>query len=41
MRRRLLGGGVILLMLFNAPLAGQEPNWILKSPANSMARSLQ
>jgi Kelch motif len=30
-----LGGCVVLLTLCSAPMAAQEPNWVLKSPANS------
>jgi hypothetical protein len=38
MRRWLLvGGGAVFLTLFGASLAAQEPNWVLKSPANAPA----
>ena len=33
--RRWLGGCVVLLTLCGTPLAAQEPDWVLKSPATS------
>jgi hypothetical protein len=35
MVRWLAGGCVVVFTLCSAPLAAQEPNWVLKSPANS------
>src|SRR2546426_924786 len=33
--RQRLGGCIVLLTLYGAPLAAQEPNWVLKSPVSS------